>query len=70
MRYLQLAYGSKVMQVKKPTEAEELESAFLLSQDCSVTTVEDFYSPVLLVALVEVGIPEHRPGNAGVLLCL
>lgn len=72
MRYLQRAYGSKVMQVRNPTEAEglELESAFLLSRDCSVTTVEDFYSPVLLVALVEVGIPDHRPGNAGVLLCL
>ena len=60
------------MQVKKCTEAEdlELESAFLLSLDCSFVTIKDFYSPVHLVALVEVGIPERRPGNAGVLLCL
>jgi len=61
------------MQVKKRTEAEnlELENAFLLSLDCSFPAIEDFYSPILLVALVEVGIPEHHhPGNAGVLLCL
>lgn len=60
------------MRVKKSTEAEdlELESAFLFSLDCSFITIEDFYSPALLVALVEVGIPEHRSGNAGVLLCL
>lgn len=58
--------------MEKCTEAEDLalESAFLLPLDCSFITLEDFYSPVLLIALVEVGIPEHRPGNAGVLLHL
>lgn len=68
---LQLAYDIKILGVKRCTEAEgsELESVFLCP-DCSFITIEEFYSPVLLVALVEVWSPEHCPGNAGLLLCL
>lgn len=44
-----------------------LDSAFLLSLGCSFITIKGFYSAVLSVALVEVGIPEYRPGNAGLL---